>query len=337
MEIDGKLGWSMYGLGDKDDDPKSPNPQLMDGKMLEETIFSRKLMIDMFGRDYATKEKSSSAICKPLCKKRTSVKVTSELSETFPSGCLTLDSALGGGLPRGRIVEIYGPESSGKTTLALHMIAEVQNFGGNAMLVDAEHAFDPTYSKGLGVDVENLVVCKPDNGEMTLKSQTTFFLFFKFLVFADHMCRSGALELICIDSVSALTPQAEIEIGVYHGNPEVTSGEIIATPSYTVLDIEPNVKDVLDIEPNVKYEQNGKHVDKTENPHGYSGFEAIDKIKLNEMMKNKDLEELRRVGDVEGLTSALQTDPENGNAMNNDATHLVHILTRCHHRKGSTI
>ncbi|KAK4398711.1 DNA repair protein recA1, chloroplastic [Sesamum angolense] len=153
------------------------------------------------------------------------------LVETFPSGCLTLDFALGGGLPRGRIVEIYGPESSGKTTLALHAIAEVQRLGGNAMLVDAEHAFDPAYSKAL-----ELI--------------------------------SGAVDLICIDSVSALTPRAEIEgeigmqqmglqarlmsqalrkmsgnaskagctlvflnqirykIGVYYGNPEVTSGGI---------------------------------------------------------------------------------------------------------------
>ncbi|RLN42277.1 hypothetical protein C2845_PM01G34330 [Panicum miliaceum] len=118
--------------------------------------------------------------------------------ETFPSGCLTLDFALGGGLPKGRIVEVYGPESSGKTTLALHAIAEVQKLGGNAMLVDAEHAFDPAYSKALGVDIENLIVCQPDNGEMALE-------------IADRMCRSGAIDLICIDSVSALTPRAEIE------------------------------------------------------------------------------------------------------------------------------
>ncbi|KAK9199398.1 hypothetical protein WN944_014589 [Citrus x changshan-huyou] len=120
------------------------------------------------------------------------------LVETFPSGCLTLDLALGGGLPKGRIVEIFGPESSGKTTLALHAIAEVQKLGGNAMLVDAEHAFDPAYSKALGVDVENLIVCQPDNGEMALE-------------IADRMCRSGAIDLICVDSVSALTPRAEIE------------------------------------------------------------------------------------------------------------------------------
>ncbi|BBN69527.1 recA DNA recombination family protein, partial [Prunus dulcis] len=118
------------------------------------------------------------------------------LVETFPSGCLTLDLALGGGLPKGRIVEIFGPESSGKTTLALHAIAEVQKLGGNAMLVDAEHAFDPAYSKALGVDVENLIVCQPDHGEMALE---------------NRMCRSGAIDLICVDSVSALTPRAEIE------------------------------------------------------------------------------------------------------------------------------
>ncbi|CAM6091138.1 unnamed protein product [Calypogeia fissa] len=117
---------------------------------------------------------------------------------TFPSGCLTLDYALGGGLPRGRIVEIYGPESSGKTTLALHAIASIQKQGGNAVLVDAEHAFDPDYSRALGVDVENLIVCQPDNGEMALET-------------ADRMCRSGAVDVICIDSVSALTPRAEIE------------------------------------------------------------------------------------------------------------------------------
>ncbi|KAE8800011.1 DNA repair protein recA1, chloroplastic [Hordeum vulgare] len=175
--------------------------------------------------------------------------------ETFPSGCLTLDFALGGGLPKGRVVEVYGPESSGKTTLALHAIAEIQKLGGNAMLVDAEHAFDPAYSKALGVDIENLIVCQPDNGEMALE-------------IADRMCRSGAIDLICIDSVSALTPRAEIEgeigmqqmglqarlmsqalrkmsgnaskagctlmflnqirykIGVFYGNPEVTSGGI---------------------------------------------------------------------------------------------------------------
>lgn len=120
------------------------------------------------------------------------------LVETFPSGCITLDLALGGGLPKGRIIEVFGPESSGKTTLALHAIAQIQKAGGNAVLVDAEHAFDPYYSKNVGVDVENLIVCQPDNGEMALET-------------ADRLCRSGAVDLICIDSVSALTPRAEIE------------------------------------------------------------------------------------------------------------------------------
>lgn len=119
------------------------------------------------------------------------------LLETFPSGCLTLDIALGGGLPRGKIVEIYGPESCGKTTLALHAIAEVQKLGGNAMLVDAE-PFDSTYSKGLGVYVESLIVYQPYNGKMAFE-------------IADRMCRSGAIDLICVDSVFALTPRAEIE------------------------------------------------------------------------------------------------------------------------------
>ncbi|RID54803.1 hypothetical protein BRARA_G02096 [Brassica rapa] len=151
------------------------------------------------------------------------------LVETFPSGVLTLDLALGGGLPKGRIVEIYGPESSGKTTLALHAIAEVQKLGGNAMLVDAEHAFDPAYSKALGVDVENLIVCQPDNGEMALE-------------IADRMCRSGAVDLISRLMSQALRKmsgnaskagctliflnQIRYKIGVYYGNPEVTSGGI---------------------------------------------------------------------------------------------------------------
>ncbi|KAG5410319.1 hypothetical protein IGI04_006638 [Brassica rapa subsp. trilocularis] len=171
-----------------------------------------------------------------------------DINGSFGKGSVTRLGSAGGAL-------IYGPESSGKTTLALHAIAEVQKLGGNAMLVDAEHAFDPSYSKALGVDVENLIVCQPDNGEMALE-------------IADRMCRSGAVDLICVDSVSALTPRAEIEgeigmqqmglqarlmsqalrkmsgnaskagctliflnqirykIGVYYGNPEVTSGGI---------------------------------------------------------------------------------------------------------------
>ena len=118
--------------------------------------------------------------------------------ETIPSGALTLDVALGGGLPKGRIIEIYGPESSGKTTLALHAIAEIQKMGGVAAFVDAEHALDPTYSKALGVDIENLLVAQPDNGESGLE-------------IVDQLVRSAAVDLVVVDSVAALTPRAEIE------------------------------------------------------------------------------------------------------------------------------
>ena len=173
--------------------------------------------------------------------------------ETFPSGSLTLDLALGGGLPKGRVIEIYGPESSGKTTLALHAIAEVQKSGGVAAFVDAEHALDPGYSAILGVDIENLLVAQPDTGEMALEV-------------VDQLVRSTAVVIIVVDSVAALVPRAEIEgemgdvqvggqarlmsqamrkitgnigksgctviflnqlrqkIGVSYGNPEVTSG-----------------------------------------------------------------------------------------------------------------
>jgi recombination protein RecA len=118
--------------------------------------------------------------------------------ETIPSGALTLDVALGGGLPKGRIIEIYGPESSGKTTLALHAIAETQKAGGIAAFVDAEHALDPTYSAALGVDIENLLVAQPDNGESGLE-------------IVDQLVRSAAVDLVVVDSVAALTPRAEIE------------------------------------------------------------------------------------------------------------------------------
>ena len=118
--------------------------------------------------------------------------------ETIPSGALTLDVALGGGLPKGRIIEIYGPESSGKTTLALHAIAEIQKMGGVAAFVDAEHALDPTYSQALGVDIENLLVAQPDNGESGLE-------------IVDQLVRSAAVDLVVVDSVAALTPRAEIE------------------------------------------------------------------------------------------------------------------------------
>ena len=119
--------------------------------------------------------------------------------EIIPSGSLGLDIALGiGGYPRGRVVEIYGPESSGKTTLTLHAIAEVQRKGGIAAFIDAEHAFDRFYAEKLGVDTENLIISQPDNGEQALE-------------IADNLIRSGAIDLIVVDSVAALTPKAEIE------------------------------------------------------------------------------------------------------------------------------
>ena len=119
--------------------------------------------------------------------------------ESIPTGSVALDIALGiGGLPRGRIVEIYGPESSGKTTVALHAIASAQAEGGICAFIDAEHALDPTYARALGVDTDSLLVSQPDNGEQALE-------------IADTLVRSGALELIVIDSVAALTPRAEIE------------------------------------------------------------------------------------------------------------------------------
>ena len=119
--------------------------------------------------------------------------------DTIPTGSLALDLALGlGGLPRGRIVEIYGPESGGKTTLALHVIAEAQKKDGFAGFVDAEHALDPVYAKKIGVDVENLYVSQPDNGEQALE-------------IAEAMVRSGAMDVVVVDSVAALVPKAEIE------------------------------------------------------------------------------------------------------------------------------
>jgi recombination protein RecA len=119
--------------------------------------------------------------------------------DVIPTGSLTLDMALGvNGLPKGRVVEVYGPESSGKTTLAIHAIAEVQKQGGIAAIVDAEHAFDQFYAKNLGVDVENLLISQPDNGEQALE-------------IADNLIRSGAVDLLVVDSVAALTPKAEIE------------------------------------------------------------------------------------------------------------------------------
>ncbi len=119
--------------------------------------------------------------------------------ESIPSGSLGLDIALGiGGLPRGRVVEVYGPESSGKTTLALHIIAEAQKMGGTCGFIDAEHALDPVYSKKLGVDIDNLLISQPDTGEQGLE-------------ITDTLVRSGALDVVVVDSVAALTPKAELE------------------------------------------------------------------------------------------------------------------------------
>ena len=119
--------------------------------------------------------------------------------EAIPTGALSLDIALGiGGIPKGRIVEIFGPESSGKTTLALHMIAECQKTGGEAAFIDAEHALDPVYAKHLGVDIDNLIVSQPDTGEQALE-------------IAEALVRSGAIDIIVVDSVAALVPKAEID------------------------------------------------------------------------------------------------------------------------------
>ncbi len=119
--------------------------------------------------------------------------------EAIPTGALSLDIALGiGGIPKGRIIEVYGPESSGKTTLALHMIAEAQKQGGEAAFIDAEHALDPVYAKHLGVDIDNLIVSQPDTGEQALE-------------IAEALVRSGAIDIIVVDSVAALVPKAEID------------------------------------------------------------------------------------------------------------------------------
>ena len=130
------------------------------------------------------------------------MKMSSKAVENVPvirSGSITLDQALGiGGYPKGRVIEIYGPESSGKTTLAIHAIAEAQKAGGIAAFIDAEHAFDSTYAQKLGVDIDELLISQPDNGEQALE-------------IADHLIRSSAIDIVVIDSVAALTPKAEIE------------------------------------------------------------------------------------------------------------------------------
>ncbi len=118
--------------------------------------------------------------------------------ECIPTGSLSLDMALGGGIPRGRVIEVYGPESSGKTTLTLHAIAEVQKQGGTAAFIDAENALDPAYAKRLGVDIDNLLISQPDNGEQALE-------------IVETLVRSNAVDIIVVDSVAALVPRAEIE------------------------------------------------------------------------------------------------------------------------------
>ena len=126
--------------------------------------------------------------------------------DVIPTGCLSLDIALGvGGVPRGRIIEIFGPESSGKTTIALHLVAEVQKMGGLAGYIDAEHALDPIYAKNLGVDTNNIYLSQPDDGEQALE-------------IAETMVRSGAIDIVIVDSVAALVPRAEIqgEMGESH-------------------------------------------------------------------------------------------------------------------------
>ena len=125
--------------------------------------------------------------------------------DAIPSGSLGLDIALGvGGYPRGRVIEIYGPESSGKTTLTLHAMAEAQKAGGIAAFIDAEHAFDRFYAEKLGVDIDNLIISQPDNGEQALE-------------IADNLIRSGAIDIVVVDSVAALTPKSEIEILLKEG------------------------------------------------------------------------------------------------------------------------
>jgi len=131
--------------------------------------------------------------------------------DSIPTGSISLDFALGiGGVPRGRVVEIFGPESSGKTTLALQVIAQAQKLGGMAAFVDAEHALDATYAKKLGLDLDNLLVSQPDNGEQALE-------------IVEVLVRSGGVDVVVVDSVAALVPRAE-KIGVMFGNPETTTG-----------------------------------------------------------------------------------------------------------------
>jgi recombination protein RecA len=189
---------------------KQSNRTTTEDSKVEETLFPR-FMASKFKNDMAVKEvnadklKALQLTMEKLDKtygKGAVMKLGDtaiEALEVIPTGSLTLDLALGvNGLPKGRIIEIYGPESSGKTTLAIHAIAECQKQGGIAAFIDAEHAFDQFYAKKLGVDVANLIISQPDNGEQALE-------------IADNLIRSGAIDILVIDSVAALTPKAEIE------------------------------------------------------------------------------------------------------------------------------
>ena len=161
--------------------------------MAEKTqVNPEKLKVLSAVMDKIEKDFGKGAIMKMSSKKVDEVPV-------IPSGSITIDQALGiGGYPKGRVIEIFGPESSGKTTLAIHAIAEAQKAGGIAAFIDAEHAFDSTYAKKLGVDIDELLISQPDNGEQALE-------------IADHLIRSSAIDIVVIDSVAALTPKAEIE------------------------------------------------------------------------------------------------------------------------------
>ena len=136
--------------------------------------------------------------------------------DVIPTGCIELDAALGvGGVPRGRIVEIYGPEASGKTTLALHVVALAQKMGGMCVFIDAEHALDPVYAKNLGIDLDNLYISQPDCGEQALE-------------IADSLARSGAVDVIVIDSVAALVPKSELEALWARATPALSSSTSFA-------------------------------------------------------------------------------------------------------------
>ena len=166
---------------------KAEKPELAE----KPTATEGKLKALGLAMDQITKEFGEGAIMKLGEAKKVNV-------ELLPSGALSLDLALGGGYPKGRIIEIYGPESSGKTTLTLHAIAEIQRQGGTAAFVDAEHALDPAYARKVGVDTDNLLVAQPDNGEQALE-------------IVETLVRSNAVDLVVVDSVAALVPQAEID------------------------------------------------------------------------------------------------------------------------------